>query len=639
MFMRNFYVILSGIITSVAVLGWCRISSENQQVVETVPQDVHVAEQDQMPQIIEIDEDPLQDSQVVSWIDLNQLNETISAAIIEDHGNKIGDLVQIALSDSVQNLSSGSNTAPVIHLVTPDVLPQIGDEQNANVPEPISPKALFDVFKQDERVKNAKNLAVIDIAHEKVLEVSNAQNVESLLERITEEGDGWALYTDNGIYKRVTWHCMDDSMTLCLMSDDEVHAVVPEEQLCAAAQQVNLMVSGKKVDTKALLSAGDCSQINVNRVPESTLAGLTDENGQLDIEGKSFGYARKNLDDEVVLIGVLPPKEEIKAETKSEPKPVVQPSPEIKQVQTTTPNHEKRYYGFTLKELGIAAGSGILVMILGFVTTRRRKEEDSSKESENTRALAASAAKEDKDQKEDKDKSEQIVPKASDKSEDKSSESMDDKKISGTDIPQIASDDASTIHSDEEVQERNKDDVQDLSEEEVQQVDDKEDVQDLDEDLDAVLDSAISGEHPKKDPQDVNRITAQAVEKVEELAAKDGANAFFEALDDDNWDEIADSFDAIMLPGQKNIENVSLKPKPPVAQTVRNNSTSLGSVFESDSDGESSFGMTGFLSAIKKTDQRSGESESVTHTETNLKPVGHDTPKINSMPNCLFSAK
>lgn len=644
MFMRNCYVILSGIITSIAVLGWCRITSENQPVAGTVPQDVQVSEQEQLPQIMDINEEQPQENQVVSWIALDELNETISAAITQDHGNKIGDLVQIALSDSVQNLSNNSGSVPVIQLATPDVLPKIG-EDNADAPAPVSPKELFDVFKQDERVKTAKNLAVIDIAHGTVLEATNPQSVSSLMERISEEGDGWSLYTDNGIYKRVTWHCMDDSMTLCLMSDDVVQAKISDDQICAAAQQVNLMVAGNKVDSKALMGAENCSQINVNRVSESLLTGLSEEKGQLDVEGKSFGYAKTVLEEGLELISILPPEEEIQPETKVVNKPVVQPSPEIKQVQTTNPDNETRIYGFTLKEIGLAAGAGILVMIVGFLATRRRKENEPSQEAEDdkTKLPAGTETKDVKSLKTETTEPEKIS--SSKDSEEKSSESTEDNKISEPSASTTAEPPAK--HSEEDIQELNKDDVQELAqevqeinEEEVQHVDndevqhvEDEEVQELDEDLDAVLDAAISGEHPKKEAQDVNRVTAQAVEKVEELAAKDGANAFFEALDDDNWDEIADSFDAIMLPGQKNIENVSLKPMAPVVPEVKNNSTSLGSVFESDSDGESSFGMSGFLSAIKKTDMRNGEGESASHTETNLKPVGHDTPKINSMPS------
>ena len=669
MFMRSCFVILSGVITAVAVLGWCRMNSDNQKPEDVVPEPEKIVEQTpqptQAPEIIPIEE--VEAPQDVSWIAPDELNKQIVEAVTNDHSDKIGALVNVAFSDQVQNYQppEKADSVPSIKLVGPDVLPQIGDAQDSGPAAQIPANALFDIFKQDENVKSANTLAVMDLNTIKVLESSNPQAASDIAKRISDEGepigDGWVLYTDNQVYKRITWHCLDDSKALCLVSDDNVHAKLPDEQVCVAAQQANLFLSEQRIDSSTLLRAKNCGQLNSNLIPENKLLELSEDAGQLDVDGKSYDYAKTTMEVEGIdVISILPPKDVILPKVIPVTEPEIKPAPEIKPVQTVSPKPDNSSSGFSGRDIGIAGGAAVVMMLLGFLATRRRKEDKSSESDiENAQTLILSPETKTKEIKEEvvhseaKSIAQELAEKESHEvisktlefvPKDLLSSDQDVQDLEQNDIQEIIKADE-VVQEDENIQDDEKE-IQELTREDIE--DDLKEIQELTKDdlnevpkeaepevqdevqnLDAL--DALE-EHPQPEPPDANRITAQATEKAEKLVEQDGVNAFLEALDD-NWDEIADSFDAIMVPGQRNIENVKLKP---VSQTEepKVHSNSLGSVFDNDSDGESSLGMSGFLSSLQRSDRRFGDLDgSNPHTETKLKPIGHDTPKINSMPS------
>ncbi len=128
-------------------------------------------------------------------------------------------------------------------------------------------------------------------------------------------------------------------------------------------------------------------------------------------------------------------------------------------------------------------------------------------------------------------------------------------------------------------------------------------------------------------------------------APKDDRRDIFDAISDDGWDEIAESFDAIIMPAKsspadahKDLPAFDLSDDSGNAKKqteeigIADSIKSSIDLLDADANEESGFGMTGFLNAIKDEKRHMSSSGSARiDTETRLKPIS-DLPKLSSIP-------
>lgn len=138
-----------------------------------------------------------------------------------------------------------------------------------------------------------------------------------------------------------------------------------------------------------------------------------------------------------------------------------------------------------------------------------------------------------------------------------------------------------------------------------------------------VSNKVIDGENKVIDG-DVKRVDG---EKADE---KTESKNIFDAMTDDGWDEIADSFDSIIAPS-KTVQGGAKSPFD-LLEGIEGDVKRGVEARVDDANEESGFGMTGFLNAIK-TERRQGGVAGNSHvdTETRLKSV-QELPKLSSIP-------
>ena len=138
-----------------------------------------------------------------------------------------------------------------------------------------------------------------------------------------------------------------------------------------------------------------------------------------------------------------------------------------------------------------------------------------------------------------------------------------------------------------------------------------------------VSNKVIDGENKVIDG-DVKRVDG---EKSDE---KTESKNIFDAMTDDGWDEIADSFDSIIAPS-KTVQGGAKSPFD-LLEGIEGDVKRGVEARVDDANEESGFGMTGFLNAIK-TERRQGGVAGNPHvdTETRLKSV-QELPKLSSIP-------
>ena len=138
-----------------------------------------------------------------------------------------------------------------------------------------------------------------------------------------------------------------------------------------------------------------------------------------------------------------------------------------------------------------------------------------------------------------------------------------------------------------------------------------------------VLNKVIDGDSKVIDG-DVKRVDG---EKSDE---KTESRNIFDAMTDDGWDEIADSFDSIIAPSKA--VQVGAKSPFDLLEGIEGDVKRSVEARVDDANEESGFGMTGFLNAIK-TERRQGGGAGNPHvdTETRLKSV-QELPKLSSIP-------
>ena len=584
---RHLFVILSGIITAAAIGGWYHGN--------TVTADSENA-----------------------GVDANHVDESSDSAetqviAADQHQNRAADLVDFSLKTSIRQvndlaeqeqvramLGSSEQTA-VIQLVDPEHAPDITGKPAKTAASDNLPSA-YNALKQLST--DTGSVIICDLANRRILQSDDDETAELMMDRIGEitDGNGFIMHDADDNVGLTVFKCLDESREHCIASEAPL-PILPDESIrCDLAAQSLVRCGDYVADSGVLFHAENCSNAKISGL--QNLLDADANEGVLESDGEKYNYQRTILESGCIVVDVNSDNAaKAVAAPQNSPKP--EPSaPSVSASLTSTPTWQFRH-------VAAAGGGGLLMILLGLWCTRGQKQNAPEKSQESLQVAANREAEERKALASDRKDDEIISLKA---------------KIAEL---ESAVDTANTQNH--TLQQELEDSKRAQKQEELRNLS-------LEQEKRTLEDALAAAEAQNTEIANLRDLNNESInqsllkddfETVPEAPkAKSGTldvktNALFDTLSDDDWDDIADSFDMIMAPNQA----PDVSEVPPLQEKVPTDIL----------NGESSFGMTGFLSGIGTSDQRTKLNETPEkqhHTETRLKPIG-DTPKLNDLPPIL----
>ncbi len=516
MLKRNLFVILSGIVAASSVLGWQTFFERSADNSTDGDCKAILAAQK-----IESDvSDPAFHADMIKALNSDdKLLKTEIGAVAADER-------------TAEAMKPGEQK--IIKLFSPDVVPRFEVPVAGNTH---SFSDVLNLLSERELLKNAKLLAVIDLANGKVLASSDEKMAMTALMKIREAGsikDG-LFYSETGQQPcRVAWQCLDDEKEKCLLTLQFLGLQIGETDRCQAANTDFLNCNGVDFDMNSIVGAENCEESEAKLSIVSALKNETNNSGVVSVRDIKYKYLKTKLDNGCEFASIV---EVPKSGTDSNEAPADVKTQSIGSL-------------FSTKGLLLSVGGFLVMLGLGFLCTRR-KDRQSGKETEAEKSVA--------EKKEEKDKSEE--------KDDKSAE-----KISALE-KELESLKKENARMTEERDQANKN----LQQEQMARMNLAEDNRRLKDAMTAGSEKTAAGdadvtkEKPaanaaglsgmaelSADADDSskktikvgeqngqNRITSPAESETKELAQKAEADAFLDGFNDEGWEEIEDSFDSV----------------------------------------------------------------------------------------------
>ncbi|MBQ9394474.1 MAG: hypothetical protein IJU23_03020 [Proteobacteria bacterium] len=581
-----FYVILSGLITSGAVIGWSKPAPEPAHQEEVAAQK---------------DVKPLNPA-------IHKVDPAIHKAVLDafDASSDMAEaLKKVSEDERVKNLLAAPSEKK-IRLVTPDTPPIITDQ---NV-ESAAPKTADVLAILNEQDKTAESYAFVDIAGNRIIQTSNAEKTADILSILagTLEENNYLFHTDGQKINKLYWHCLDSSRNHCLVADMPVGFGIQENSLCDAAISELLVCGGKNVD----LFGTNCPAENAAQISaiRDALKQQTADRGSFEINGNSadeparkFNFAKTAMYGcdiySVHETGANDEETESESELESE---------------TVVPDNKKSWHG--LVAIGGAALAGILMILLGLVCVRRKDDESSDNDDsdKNYDALHRECAQARKERDTALSDNRELTKRVT-QLETEVGEGEERNRQLNSQLEY-----ARSQYKQEQLQRMNLAEENRRLEEELTKnkpsLSPAGDKQPKTENTDAKKadDNRVTAPvetHQIKDEAKVsdkdsdqvnNRVTVQTEKPSIEQLAAGASNDFFDSIPEDGWNEIEDSFDALFAP-KKDV--------------------SLTSLVKDELPTEESGGFSGFFETIKENRRRDETATAPRHidTQTILKPV------------------
>ncbi len=583
---RHLFVILSGIITAAAISGWYHdnaiTASEDNRSVNTEVVDVLPVSAD---------------SEVIPTMNQNNAAERIDSSL----NTLIRQVNQFAEQEQVRAMLEKSEETTVIRLVDPEHAPDITGKPAETTASDNLPAA-YDALKQLS--KDLGSSIIVDLAHHRILQSDDDEVASRILEKIGEstEGEGFVMHdTAQGIELTV-FKCLDDAREHCIAVLAPLTISADESMRCDLAANSILKCGDFVADSKALYQAGNCDD-----APITGLQDLLDSDkneGVLESDGEKYKYRRTVLKSGCVVAELMSKAE---AQAPTAPQLIAKPEPPAPSVSASVSAHPT----WKLKHYLAAGGGGLLMILLGLWATRGQNQNapknaellgsEANREAEERKALLAAH------------KDDEII---SLKAKIAELESEVDTANTQNRTLQQELNDSRMAKKQEELRslslEQEKKELEDALAAAESRNTEIAKMRDLDNDS---INHALLKDDSEPIPD------AEPPKASGTLDVK--TNALFDALSEDDWDDIADSFDMIMSPSA---------PDNPAADDQFKEEKVPTDLL----NGESSFGLTGFLSNISDSDKRNklSKPEKTHNTETRLKPIG-DTPKLNDLPPIL----
>ncbi|MBQ9816053.1 MAG: hypothetical protein IJM59_01115 [Proteobacteria bacterium] len=522
MLKRCIYIILSGVVASVAVwAGMPRLAADNHQVTEPKP----VSQPTE--KIADEGGEPA-------------FHESVAALIDAGDDELNADMLGAGTDDSISGALEPDDGVR-IRLATPDVVPLMdvpetkadGDKVNA-----LAAMAKLDAFKQ------VRTLAIVDLRNGKVVESAEEDAALELMEKIRSAGNqksGLEYRIAGDKAMRYAWYCLDDDAEKCLLAERgmtfDFPAEFPVEARCEMADKEFFTCGGVAANSVALFGASDCSLDDARTAILSAIKTQQADSGIVEANGKTWKFVRKGLKSSCELVSYA----EAAVRTQEPAALVVGDTPIVKKDS------------YSLQAIGLSIGAGLLMILLGFVCTRRKEEQPDTdermdalrKEYDNVKRERINALREKNELGAEVEK----LKKEAEESSEKVKQLQDELDSAKADYQKEQLMRMSLAEDNKRLEDAA---AANKKQQTVVESPIKFTAGSSNSNIPNVPQAGIPDSTEKKTEDlshpttETNRVTAQATnDGIEELTSKEKSQAFFDALSDDGWDEIAESFDAI----------------------------------------------------------------------------------------------
>lgn len=625
-------------------------------------------------------------SQAATDIDLNAnvgTHEAVLVAMDRFDAAQVRRLEKSVSDLDLWSISGQSERAIRVVRATPQAAPGLAQE---TVEAEVPPPSLLSVLEDGCcAVKGAEVVAIIDFANGKVIESTNDEKVRATFSKLrshAKEPSGALRHVEGDQMTLAYWTCSDATMSKCVVVDAVKNVLLPEAFSCNAANQTYLTCDNAMPDTAQAFGASGCTLEGRRAEIAHALDSQSAAAGTFEFGGKKYRYRKSTTKSKCEIATVVVEPESAPPENgetlsdgmrmgltafggivfaligwvctrrrKDETVEIVAPaaanddkSEELKGLKSRLESERAANEALQSEKSSLEKQIGRLeheVEIqkqevsqlkeqLEYAKTAFKKEQilRMSLAEENTRLEDAVAT---------------VSPgTVVDRPVNSALTSSNDTQLKPvarlnpisakaskpTLVPETPVSESQRITKNAELSIDDLDDIE-------QVVDD---VKASDETTARLSDEGTDGKETAAQAAVTKPIERVAIEtKTAELKpteAKSEEKNIFDAMTDDGWDEIADSFDAIIMPSKA--ASGASKPTSPFdlldgldGDSAKHDSGNT----DGDAKDESGFGMTGFLNDIKNERRHGASSGGLprVNTETRLKSV-QELPKLSSIP-------
>ncbi len=353
MFKQNLFIILSGIIAGAAIFGWMRPCEENAESnTPAVLTTTAITE----------------DGTTVSPLDASEA----TSVFVSSHNAMIQALASAAVQSHLDELTQGTKRVPKLKLVSPDTAPT-GKVEYIEVPaDQIAQKAL-DVLRNTKDLQTASAIAIFNAADGKLIAETDGAQAQALIDAVKAQPlkSGFQLQSSDSGVLLWNWKCMNEAGNLCVAAAQTNRLKIDGATACRSASSATRILcnDGVSVDGSQLFEASDCENISLPSIFDISTELLKAENSSGILN--QWNYAKASLSENCTLISA----EQITS--------VVQENVTVSEAPTEVSGTKPK-----ILPVGIAAvGSALLIILLGFACTRRKEEKSAVTESKTTSSL------------------------------------------------------------------------------------------------------------------------------------------------------------------------------------------------------------------------------------------------------------
>ena len=599
---RTIYVVLSGLITAGAVAGWYHDTTPAGITIESAAE----------PQVTG-KTDTQQDSRPTQ-----KTAKNVADSAIADGLGQIGAELQkkaetASAHESVRAMLDNSAKGPAIRLLTPESAPDIAAAPGGSI-EPDNTQAALDAIRSIASESDAA--IIVDLSGNRML-AGDENAARRLLEKLgtSAKDAGVVMFDADGVPTIAAYQCLDSSRKVCVSFERAAKLSVSSK--CDAVQQHAIKCGEDNINIQALVDGTGCDAAPADALRDAMSAAS--EQGNVEAGGKSYRYQKQTLPTGCALVTLVPndadaPQTEPK---QSDAAPEKAQIVAAKGAATPSKAGKPRWGG---KHLLTAGASGILMVLLGFFCTRR--PQNSAPQQLPVNYIEPDRIRE---------KDEEIIALKTQIAELESA--ADTASTQYRSLSQELSS-AQLALKQEELRSLS------LEQEKTKLEDALATAKSQDTEVENLRRFGIDSQNPAFFAQDkidqIEELNEEATvvqpapllppKSAEKTKAPDTASlpqSVFDALSDDGWDEIADSFDSIMAGTSKPMGGLE---------------------DESDSDGlykTTLSGVSSLLGGLDSSDKRASTPDASEpghiKTETKLKPVG-EAPKLAELPS-IFPSK
>lgn len=357
--MRIVYIVLSAILAMIAV--WSSLSAESRQDTPSAPC-MPVSDRLMEPEFAPI---ALDDAFGTHSTFMDALQQFENASLE-------------ALEKAFPPEALTAKQPIHVVLLTPETAPSLEPDESGEK-NPLA--SLLQNLLQTETFAGVSVAAIFDPSTGQVIESNHPEKAADILKKIADakpiSAKGvWGHHAQND-FMVASWHCLEkDGKKLCLLADQPGVVSLPDDMRCAAAQQSHVVCDQKTIDTVHLLDAHDCALDETYYLVAEALDKQQAFSGTLTLGNRIYDYKTEMTDSECRVTTVLAHQSSA-ATPLARPEIPPQPTVDRQPTHDTYLAHQQRNGLFSL-------GAGILFALLGGVCTRRRKPTESAAAERNT---------------------------------------------------------------------------------------------------------------------------------------------------------------------------------------------------------------------------------------------------------------